>query len=307
MEIAVKLPAACIVMILLGGPAVAVADTLDDTYQSLQNAVAKKDAVQVKKLVAEMTPLINSSLATAAPVSDEERAGWAGRQEYVKSIQTYVEYALYATAVQCPVATMVDLISTLEQQNPKSKYLENAYGAYFVGLTQTGGQARIPAIAERAVENFPSNVDLLAIVADSALAKNQNERAVVFATREIAAFGRPKPEGVPDADWNRKRSIALGRAYWIVGYVAATKNDYETANKNLRAALPMIQGNTAEMAPALFYLGIANYQLGKLYLSKGQVLDAARFSDQCAAIPGPYADQARHNAYIARTDAQKMR
>jgi len=303
----VKLPAVCMVMILLGGPAVAIADTLDDTYQTLQNAVAKKDAAQVKKLVAEMTPLIKESLGTPAPVSDEERASWSNRQEYVKSIETYVEYALYATAVQSPTATMVDLIATLEQHNPKSKYLENAYGAYFIGLTQTGGQAKIPAIAERAVENFPNAVDLLAIVADSALAKSQNDRAVVFATREIAAFGRPKPEGFSDADWNRKRGIDLGRAYWIVGYVAAMKNDYETANKNLRAALPLIQGNNAEMAPALFYLGIANYQLGKLYLSKGQVLDAARFSDECAAIPGPYAEQAHHNAYVARTDAQKMR
>jgi len=303
----VKLQAIWIVVALLGGPAVAVADNLDDAYQNLQNAVAKKDAAQVKKLSAELAPLIREVLAAPAPVSDEERAGWAGRVEYVKSVETYVEYALYATAVGSPAAAMVDLLSTLEQQNPKSKYLEGAYGPYFAALAQTGGQNRILPIAERAIVSFPNNVDLLAILADNSLAKGQNDRASAFAAQELAAFGRPKPELVSDADWTHKKSVGTGRAYFIVGLVAATKNDYENANKNLRAALPMIQGNAAEMAPALFYLGIANYQLGKLYLSKGQVLDSAKFSEQCAAMPGPYADQARHNAYVARNDLQSMR
>jgi len=295
------------VTILLGGPAVAVADKLEDDYQAIQNAVAKKDAAGVKRLAVELAPLVKAAVAEAAPVSDEERAGWSARVAYAKSIGTYVEYALFATAVVSPAATMVDLISTLDQQNPKSQYLENAWGPYFAALGQTGGQAKIPAIAEAAVENFPNNVNLLAIVADSALQRGQNDRAAGFAAREIAAFGRPKPEGLSDADWARERSLTLGRAYFVVGYVAGLKNDYETANKNLRAALPLIQGVNSELAPAYFYLGIANYQLGKLYLSKSQVLDGAKFSDLCSGIPGPYADQARHNAYVARNDALNMR
>ncbi len=285
----------------------AVADSLEDSFQALQTAVAKKDAAQVKSLVATLAPLVKGILSSPAPVSDEERAGWMGRVDYAKSVDAYLEYALFATAAGSPPAIMVDLLASLEQQNPKSKYLENAYGPYFAALAQTGGQARIPPLAERAVENFPNNVDLLAILADNALVKGQNDRASVYASRELAAFGRAKPEAVADADWNRKKSVGTARAYFIMGLTAGLKNDYEAANKNLRAALPLIQGNNAELAPALFYLGIANYQLGKLYLSKGKVLDAAKFSEQCALIPGPYADQARHNAYVARSDAAKMR
>ena len=302
-----KLPALTAAIVLLGGPAVAVADTLDDTYQSLQDAVAKKDAAQVKKLVADASPLVSEALAVPAPEGDDEKARWTARNNYVKSIGEYMEYALYAVSIGAPPATVVDLISTLEQQNPKSKYLEGACAPYLVALNQTGAAARIPAIAEKALASLPDNVDLLGVLADTAFAKQQNDRALNFATRLIAAFGKPRPEVVPEAEWTRKRSVLLGRAYWTAGVVYALKNDFNPADKNLRAALPLIQGNNAMMGPALFYLGLSNYQLGKQFLSKARVLEAAKFSEQCAAIPGPLADQARHNAIVMRSDADKMR
>jgi tetratricopeptide (TPR) repeat protein len=225
----------------------------------------------------------------------------------VKSVGEYAEYALYAVSVGATPATVVDLISTLEQQNPKSKYLEGAYAPYLVALNQAGSAAKIPAIAEKALASLPNNVDLLAVLADTALTKQQNDRALSFANRVIAAFAKPKPEVVPDAEWTRKKTVLLGRAYWIAGMVAGAKNDFKGANQNLRAALPLIQGNNAMLGPALFQLGLANYQLGKLFLNKAQVLEAVKFSEQCSAIPGALADQARHNALVMRTDADRMR
>ncbi len=302
-----KLSTLTVAIVLLGGPVVAFADTLDDSYQSLQDAVAKKDIAQVKKLVADVAPLVKEGLAVPAPEAADEKAAWTARNDYVKSVGQYMEYALFAVSIGAPPATVVDLISTLEQQNPKSKYLESAYAPYLVALNQTGAAAKIPAIAEKALASLPDNVDLLGVMADGAFTKQQNDRALVFANRLIAAFGKPKPEVVPDAEWTRKRSVLLGHGYWIAGLVYGTKNDFNPADKNLRAALPLIQGNNAMLAPAYFYLGLANNQLGKQFLSKARVMEAAKFSDQCAAIPGPYADQARHNAMIMRADAEKMR
>jgi hypothetical protein len=302
-----KLPALFMATILLGGPAVAIADKLEDAFQNLQEAVAKKDPARVKTLVAEVSPLVDDALAVPAPQSDEERAIWRNHIDYAKSVGQYAEYALFAAAVGSPAATMADLISALEQRNPRSRYLDGAYGPYLVALSQTGGQAKIPLIAERAVENFPDNVDLLSVMTESSLSRKQNDRALAYANRLTAAFNKPKPEGVSDADWARKRSVGLGRGYWIAGVISGEKNDYNAADRNLRAALPLIQGNTAMMAPALLHLGVANYQLGRLLLNKARVLEAARFSEQCAAIPGPYAEQARHNALVAKADADKMR
>ena len=60
-------------------------------------------------------------------------------------------------------------------------------------------------------------------------------------------------------------------------------------------------------APALFYLGMANYQLGKMTMKKAQVLEGARFSREAAAIQGPLAQQAWHNAMVMKDEAAKMR
>jgi hypothetical protein len=60
-------------------------------------------------------------------------------------------------------------------------------------------------------------------------------------------------------------------------------------------------------AAALFHLGVVNYQLGKMLLSKARVLEAAKFSEQAAQIRGPYGPQAWRNAQVMKTEAQKMR
>ena len=42
-------------------------------------------------------------------------------------------------------------------------------------------------------------------------------------------------------------------------------------------------------------------------LNKALVLEAAKFSEEAAAIEGPYAEQARHNAIVMKTEAGRMR
>ena len=80
-----------------------------------------------------------------------------------------------------------------------------------------------------------------------------------------------------------------------------------TLPRNLRAALPLIKGNTAMLGPALFYLGVANYNLARLTLSKAKMLEAAKFSEDSAKIAGPYQDQAYKNASLMKTEAASMR
>ena len=122
-----------------------------------------------------------------------------------------------------------------------------------------------------------------------------------------AANSRQKPEAVSAADWERQKSVWLGRGYWISGVLNGEKNLYALSNKSLRAALPYIKGEPGLMGPALFYLGVDNYQLGKMTNNKKQVLEGATFSDQCAAIAGPYQDQAYRNSMAMKADANNMR
>ena len=303
-----KLPVLGLAIVFLAGPAVAVADDLEDAVQSLKDAVAKKDVDAVKKLAATIRPMTAEILAEAAPDEAAEKKDWAAHVAYAKSTQLYVESAFYTVAVQSEPAVMVDLIATLEQQNPKSKYLNQAYGAYLIALEKTGDKAKIPGIAAKALANFPENEDLLVYMTDTAMAQKQTDRALGYANRLTATLSkRAKPEGMPAADWERKRSAALAHGYYIAGVLSAEKGLYVPADKNLRAALPLIQGQPAMMGPALFYLGMANYQLGKMTLNKAKILEAAKFSEQSMAISSPYQDQARHNALVMKDEAARMR
>ena len=99
----------------------------------------------------------------------------------------------------------------------------------------------------------------------------------------------------------------LGRAHWIAGIVHSEKLNYYEADKDLRAALPLVKGNDAMTAAALFNLGVANYQLGKTMLKKALVVEAAKFSEQCAAINSPFTEQAWRNAAAMKAEAAKMR
>ncbi len=299
---------ALLAIAFLAGPVVVPADTLEEKYQGLQDAVANKNPSAVKKLFQELYPLATAEICLPAPENNDEREAWNSRVAHAKAISLYAEYALFAAASGAPAAISVDLIGTLEEANPKSQYLDTAYGPYLVALSQTGAAAKVPAIAEKALANFPENEDLLLLMADTSLTRKQPDRALTYATRLVNVLGKhPKPEGVAAAQWDRKRAAGLGRGHWICGVIQGERGQYAASDKSLRAALPLIQGNDAMTGPALFYLGMVNYQLGKMTLNKARVLEGARFSEQSAAIEGAYTDQARHNALVMKNDAAKMR
>ena len=294
--------------ILLVAPALAHAQNLASSYQALQDAVAKGDAPAVKQLTAETLKYAREACGEAEPEGQEAKAGWKERLEYGKSVETYTEYALFAVGVKSAPAVTVDLMATLESQNPKSKYLDQGYANYFYALGQSGGNAKIPAIAEKALSNFPENEDLLMVLTDHSMNVKQADRAQAYALRLSAAASKhSKPDYMAQGDWDKKRNNALMRGYYVAGVIAGEKAQYGAADKNLRAALPLIQGNTAMMAPALFHLGVANYQIAKQTLNKAKMLEAAKFSDQCAAITSAYAEQANKNSLNIKAEAAKMR
>jgi hypothetical protein len=252
--------------------------------------------------------MARQAAAEAAPQAADEKDAWTKRVAYAKDVDSYCEYALFSVAVKSPPATAVDLLAALEAENPKSKYLDEGYATYLYDLNQAGLSAKIPAMAEKALTNLPDNPDLLYFMAEHCYAAKQSDRALTYANRLVASFGkRSKPEGVSEADWEKKKTVSLGSGYWIAGVVAGERNQYAASDKSLRAALPYVKGNDARMAPALFYLGLDNYQLGKMKMNKAQMLEGAKFSDQCAAITGPYAEQAWKNSANIKVEAGKMR
>jgi hypothetical protein len=60
------------------------------------------------------------------------------------------------------------------------------------------------------------------------------------------------------------------------------------------------------LGSTLFYLSLANYNLGRQSLNRTQVLEAASFSEQASKIPGPYQQQAWSNTSLMRNEADRM-
>jgi tetratricopeptide (TPR) repeat protein len=289
-------------------PAAVDPNDLESSYQNLQKAVAQKDADLVKKLADETLALTRKVMAEPEPDDEFQKSAWKSETGYAREIATYTEYALFATAVASPPATTVELMAKLEAQNPKSKYLNEGYDRYFYALHQTGASAKIPDIAQKALANLPKNPDLLMVLADHALTRRQYEAALSYANRLVAAANQQgKPEVTPVAEWERKRTAELGRGYWIAGLVQSERKQYYEADKNLRAALKLTASNQEMTAHTLFHLGVANYQLGSTTMNKAQVLEAIKFSEQCAAIKSPLSQQAWRNAQAMKQAADRMR
>lgn len=298
-----------VAMTLLAVPVRAADDNMDAKFQSLQEAVAKKQVPDIKKLSLELFPIVQDALCETAPQAEDEKAAWKSRIDHAKSVGLYAEYALFVAAIESPAATLIDLVDTLQTANSKSQYLDRAWGPYLLALSQTGAAAKVQAVAEKALANFPENEDLLLVLADNAVTKKQPDRALNYSNRLVASLAKraKAPEGVPAAQWDRKRNAGLGRGYWISGVIYGERGNYANCDKNLRAALPLIQENKPMLGPALFYLGMADYNLGKMTLDKAKILEAAKFSQQSALIESPYTEQARHNALVMKQEADRMR
>jgi hypothetical protein len=286
------------------GLIIAAPDTVDDSLQSLRDAVSKKDAAQIKTLAVQTFEAASKVIAGPTPETeiDKETVNEA------REAQSFAEYALFSTALESEPAVRLDLLAALSQESPTSKYLNDGYVYYFQALAQTGGAAKIPAVAEKALKGLPGSPDVLAELLDLASQTSQNDKAVDYAQRLIAVLGkRAQSEIMPDADWQKKKNAMLGRAHLICGVVYVAQTHYYHADQELRLALPLVKGDDPQTATALFNLGLANYQLGVTGMDKAKVLEAMRFSQQCAAIRSQFQDQALHNVQAMKTQAAKMR
>jgi hypothetical protein len=238
------------------GLAVAADDTLQSNSDALRAAVdGKKGATDIKRLA--LLVFADAKKAEGPAPADADKDNWEQRAKYAQGVEEYAEYALYSASVGAPAATAIDLISTLDAQAPKSKYL---------------------------------NEDAFLMVANSAMTAQQGDRAAAFAKRALAA-----PKGA-------KAEQADGTAHYIIGVVAASKKENSTADKELRASLAGIKGVHSMEGPALYFLGEADYALGRQTQDRMQADQGIKFMLQSALISGPYQSGAAGEARRMKTE-----
>jgi hypothetical protein len=279
------------------------ADELDDAYTALKEAQTNNKADDVAKWAPEVAKLSRAEAAHAKP-ADMKDEDWKARVEFAKGAETFAEYSLSAVAMQPTTepAQVVALVDHLLTLNPKSQYLGQTTGVYLTSLEKSGGAAKSLEGANKLLAAQPNNEDALFAAMNGSFGKN-NGRAEALAAQLIGVMrGKAKPEGVADADWNKKRSAMLGYAYYYAGIIPATASVWQKCDVNLRSGLSFIQSQPGLGGTALFYLGLCNYQISKITSDKGKLAEALQFTDQAAAISGPMQGQAQTNSAVMRRE-----
>jgi tetratricopeptide (TPR) repeat protein len=290
-----KLAALGFAILLGAGSGFAVSDDLDSAFQEFKQIEAQKDTAKLKDS-AVATYALARKVAEATAPEEVDKEAWDTTVANGKAVEAYIEYALLTAALPGPATATADLLSTLEQLNPKSKYLDQAYGNYLEALRKTGAAAKMQGVAEKGLSNFPENEVLLLWLADSTYSRKQGARSLVYSKRLIAVLDKhPKPD-----------SQKLAHAYYLAGSVLNEQGQYQDADKDLRAALPLAKGNEPLRAQILYLLGVANYQFGLMTNNKAMVVEAVKFSQQSAEIPSAVQQNAKHNAYVMEQQTYKM-
>jgi hypothetical protein len=287
---------------LLALSSLAWAADLNETYNNLKGAFEKKDYAAVKTL-SEQTAKEAQELAKEAQPTDAGAVdAWKGRQQFAKDAATYAEYTLGVSASQATdPAVTIDLTEALIAQNPKSEQLDTAAPVYIAALGKQGA-AKVIAGANKILAGRPDNEDALYAVASYSLSSAPGQ-SLSAANRLIAAMGKKKkPEGMSDTDWERKKNAMIGAGYTFAGVVQGAQSRYADADRNLKAALPLIAGNSTMLSYAYYYLGVSNYQMGKLTSDRSKMTAGAQYTDKAAATPGPMQGQASTNAGIMKRE-----
>jgi tetratricopeptide (TPR) repeat protein len=272
-------------------------ECVEDAQASLKAAELKKDPDLVLKWSAKTSELAQQVVASPKPADADEAENWKARVDYARQVNTYTEYSLYAMALATPDSKkQVALIEALQQRNPKSEYLPKAVDALFVAYQKSGATDKAVAFAQQVAATGTPSEDMLLVLTDDAAKKKDGEKVHTYSAKLVEAVGsKPKPDGIADADWTKRKNTILGLAYYMNGKQYFNEGKLAPADQELRKALPLVEDTNAALKPeVLFYLGLSNYKMEKIQ-------DAVNYFKACAALKSPFQAQATKNLTAMRT------
>lgn len=181
------------------------------------------------------------------------------------------------------------------RRNPDPEWRRRASPHYFFLYRTLGNHQKAYETAERMLRDDPKDEDALLFVADALFARRTSPDRVLAYSQQVLEIlsSKTKPAWYSDSDWNRKKSVYIGSASWISGHLQLERLDFAKAEASFRQALAQFQGDPQTSGYVLFYLGWAEFNLGKLDL-------AAQVYDQCSKLPGVFQAQAARNVAIVR-------
>ncbi len=170
-----------------------------------------------------------------------------------KEIKDPAEYNAYMAAMEIKdpsqAAAKANALEQFIAQYPNSVVKDDALEQLMGAYQQAGNAAKAQDAAVRVLKVNPNNVRALLVLAYSKRLSAQSGNAadaplaLQYGQQGLQALpAYAKPEGVPDADFQRFKAVAAQVFNGAVGIGALNAKDYPTAEKYLQTALDMEVG-----------------------------------------------------------------
>ena len=268
------------------------ADDLEAARLNLQASRSKDDKALIKKYT-ELAEAIAQRVVTAPVIGDDpdEAATQKKREELAANLLAQREYALYDQALNAAdPRKKIALLDQVLQLNPRTRYLNDVLLSYFLVYKQLNDATKTLTAAERVLQREQSHEDVLLFVADYYFRRKQEPRKVLEYCEKIVLLmnSKKKPSALSETEWNHQKALYSGLAHYRAGSVHVNDEQYDSADRSLRLALPLLQDNNTYLPAVLSSLGWTNYQLARYS-------EAVRFYKQCLSYGGVYKEQAEKN------------
>lgn len=272
----------------------------DDPEAALQNlkaAEAKKDLAAIQKWSGLTNANARKMEAAPQPKDAGQVDSWKQGVAYARQVESYTEYALFRVAAESrDPKTTIEFIGALEKLNPGSQYMPQTRGPLFMAYRQSGANDKALALAEQVLATDQTNEDMLLVVTDSYLQnKKEPQKVHAYSARLVEVMAsKPKPEGMSDADWTARKNLITGLAHYMSGKLYFTETKFPEVDRELRAALPLVETNPQIKAETLYDLGFANYKMEKPQ-------EAANYYRDCSVIKSQFQATAAKNLQAIKT------
>jgi tetratricopeptide (TPR) repeat protein len=274
---------------LAAGEKILVLDPNNIEIAEANRSLAEKkgDAQLVSKWTAEIQKIAERVVKSPLPSDVEQIQAAQERLDHARELVLTADYAEFMKAIHTegPAARIAALEEFLKK-SPQNQYLEQIEEAEFLAYKEMGDLEKTTAAAEKILSHNENREDALLFIIEANFGRKKDPKrtlalAAKFIDRMTAA---PRPEGVPEREWNQAKSRNLARVHYIIGRVYFESEQWPAADRALRTALPLI-GDEQLRAAVLYDLGWANYRMQS-------AVEAIKFYNACAAIRSPLQEQA---------------
>ena len=168
-----------------------------------------------------------------------------------KEIKDPNEYNAYVGAIkQTDPQAKISGLEAFLAQYPNSVVKEDALEVLMGAYQQVGNQAKVVDTANRLLTVNPNNVRGLVVLAYTERASQKWAEAKDHAIKGLEALpNMPKPEGTPDAEFQKQKTQLETLLNGVAGFSALQLKDYPTAQKYLRAAVEDDPNNVENVYP----------------------------------------------------------